>query len=66
MCLGNHYNGSRQKKNGGIDLILIRNGNVHDGLGQVLAKTDILIDNGKIVRIGPHLEVAQAQVIEAE
>ena len=66
MCLGNHYNGSRQKKNGGIDLILIRNGNVHDGLGQVLAKTDILIDNGKIVRIGQHLEVAQAQVIEAE
>lgn len=35
--------------------ILLRNGRVHVGDGRVLEKTDILLDNGKIIEIGPGL-----------
>ena len=36
-------------------MILLKNGCVHNGRGQV-STTDLLIDGGKIVKIGEHLE----------
>lgn len=47
-------------------MILIQKGTVHDGTGRILAKTDILIDAGKIVQIGQNLKAPGAQVIDAE
>ena len=38
---------------------------MHDGTGQILAETDLLIEKGKIVQIGKHLDAPGAQVIEA-
>jgi imidazolonepropionase-like amidohydrolase len=38
-------------------LTIIRNGTVHTGTGQVLMNTDILINNGKIEKIGQHLPI---------
>ena len=45
-------------------MILLKNGCVHNGRGQV-STTDLLIDGGKIVKIGEHLEAAGADVIDA-
>ena len=45
-------------------MILLKNGCVHNGRGQV-STTDLLIDGGKIVKIGEHLEAACADVIDA-
>lgn len=45
-------------------MILIKNGNVHDGRGG-LAVCDILLDKGKIVQIGRKLIGPQAEVIDA-
>ena len=47
-------------------MILIQKGTVHDGTGRILAKTDILIDAGKIIQIGQNLKASGAQVIDAE
>lgn len=46
-------------------MILIRQGTVHDGLGQVLENTDVLVDGGQIVKIGTALDSAGAEVVEA-
>ena len=45
-------------------MILLKNGCVHNGRGQV-STTDLLIDGGKIVKIGEHLEASGADVIDA-
>lgn len=47
-------------------MILIRKGTIHNGLGQVLKQTDLLIDHGQIIRIGKDLTAKEATVIEAE
>ena len=39
-------------------MILLKNGCVHNGRGQV-STTDLLIDGGKIVKIGEHLEASR-------
>lgn len=38
-------------------LLFITNGTVHVGNGQVLEKTTIMVENGKIVKIGPNLPI---------
>ena len=49
---GNQYNGNRERMMN--SMILLKNGCVHNGRGQV-STTDLLIDGGKIVKIGEHL-----------
>ena len=45
-------------------MILIKNGCVHDGRGNV-NETDLLVDNGIIVKIGKGLQAEGAEVIDA-
>lgn len=59
---GNQYNGHRERMMN--SMILLKNGCVHNGRGQV-STTDLLIDGGKIVKIGEHLEASGADVIDA-
>ena len=47
-------------------MYLIKNGMIHDGEGHVYEHTDLLIDNGKIIRIGKEIEAQEAVVIDAE
>lgn len=46
-------------------MILIKNAVLHDGLGGVFPKHDILIEDGKILRTGTGLTVPSATVIDA-
>lgn len=43
----------------------IANGNIHTGRGQILENTDLLIDNGKIVKIGKDLKSEAEGFIDA-
>jgi len=45
--------------------ILIQNGNLHDGTGNVFEKTDLLVEDGKIVKIGKELQAEEACVLNA-
>ena len=47
-------------------MILIKNGNVHNGLGQILENTDILVENGQISAIGKDIVNENAKIINAE
>jgi len=48
-------------------MLLIRSGEVHDGKGNVFSETDVLIDNGKIIKIGKNLKASEnAKVVEAK
>ncbi len=46
-------------------MIIIRGGNVHDGLGQVLESTDIIIEDGKIKQVGKNLSSDGCTIVEA-
>ncbi len=46
--------------------IVIKNGNLHDGRGSVLPKTDVLIEDGKIMQIAKDLSIKADCVIDAE
>lgn len=46
--------------------ILIKNGNIHDGKGNVFQQTDLLIEAGKIAEIAKGIEHKKAMVIEAK
>ena len=46
-------------------MICLRNGRVHDGKGGV-GKADILIEDGRIVKIGTGLEAEGAEILDAE
>lgn len=45
--------------------IVIQNGNVHTGTGQVLTKTNIVFTNGKIIQVGAGATAANALVVDA-
>ena len=45
--------------------ILIKNGRVHDGLGQVLDHMDILLEEGKITAMGTGIKEEAEQIIDA-
>ena len=48
-------------------MICIRNGLVFDAVHEIPEKKDILIDQGKIVKLGANLEVpAECEIVEAE
>lgn len=48
-------------------MICIRNGLVFDAVHEISEKKDILIDQGKIVKLGANLEVpAECEIVEAE
>lgn len=46
-------------------MLLIKNGCVHTGRGQVMENTDVLVDNGKITQIGNNLACPEATVWDA-
>ena len=45
--------------------MIIRNGNIHTGDGEILLKTDLKISNGKIIEIGENIESAEEKEIDA-
>lgn len=45
--------------------ILIQNGNLHDGAGKIFEKTDLLVEDGKIIKIGKELQAEDACVLDA-
>ena len=47
-------------------MILIKNGNIADGTKRPLYTADVLVENGKIVKIGKNLSCDDAQVIKAD
>lgn len=46
-------------------MILIKNAVLHDGLGGVFPKHDVLVEGGKILRTGPGLEASAAKIMDA-
>lgn len=46
-------------------MLLIKNGCVHDGRGNVLPQCDVLVENGLIQKVGPGLCAENAQVFDA-
>lgn len=52
-------------KEGKIMRILIKDGNVHDGLGKVYEAWDVLIDDGKIIKLGKNIEDKADKIIDA-
>ena len=46
-------------------MLLIRNGNLHLPGGEVLAKCDLLSQEGRIVRIGRGLSAPDARTLDA-
>ena len=47
-------------------MLIIKNANVHDGLGNVLKNTDIIIEGGIIKEVGEGLSCDGAEVVDAE
>ena len=47
-------------------MLLIKNGIIHDAIHPTPYTADILIENGKISAIAPHIESADAQVYDAQ
>lgn len=45
--------------------ILIKDGNVHDGLGKVYEAWDVLIDDGKIIKLEKNIEDKADKIIDA-
>jgi imidazolonepropionase-like amidohydrolase len=50
----------------GENMLLIKDGNIHDGLGNVFYKTDILISEKKIRKIGIGLELPDGEILDAD
>ena len=46
-------------------MLLIKNGCVHDGRGQVLPQCDVLVENGLVKAVGPGLSAEGAEVFDA-
>ncbi len=46
-------------------MILIKNGTVHTGTGQVLSNTSVLVNKGKIEKIGTDIAAGNATVVDA-
>lgn len=46
-------------------MVLIKNGTVHTGTGQVLTNTSVLINKGKIEKIGADIPAGNATVVDA-
>ena len=46
-------------------MYIIKNGQVHIGNGEILANTDVLIENGKISEIGKDLQKEGAEIVDA-
>ena len=46
-------------------MICIKNGTLHTAVSREPMKADLLIDNGKIVRIAENIKEPDAQVIDA-
>lgn len=55
---------SVEKKRGGITVLLVKNGRVHDGLGNVRV-ADIRIENGKIAEVAPDLPPDGSEIFDA-
>lgn len=51
-------------KNGGILMICLKHGIVHDGKGHVELDCDLLVDEGKIIKIGKNLVCDQGEVMD--
>ncbi|MBO4410604.1 MAG: amidohydrolase [Lachnospiraceae bacterium] len=48
-------------------MLCIRNGQIHDGIHKAAKKADILVDGGKIVKIGQNLEVpAGTEIVDVK